>query len=281
MMLVDSHCHLDRLNLAPFGGELAVVMAAALANDVTQVLSVAEQTGVARLVGAASHVRERLSIDNWHILSKLGARMPTKEPQLGAALSTLDEVMTTCVSLAGFAMDDMTRDESWQFLLMGRRLERLAFLSSTLANVLRLRPNERPEALEWLLEAANSIVTFRARYRRQPELLPVLHLVGFDETNPHAVAFQVRELVSSSLRIVDEIGGEPVGRSLAALGLELRRCPLEGFEPEEGPEVERAAEVLGKLLDRCERAAYDLSKVKSLKVTYGVKTQGARVRIDD
>ncbi len=30
-----------------------------------------------------------------------------------------------------------------------------------------------------------------------------------------------------------------------------------------------------------ERAAYDLSKVKSLKVTYGVKTQGARVRIDD
>jgi uncharacterized alpha-E superfamily protein len=87
----------------------------------------------------------------------------------------------------------------------------------------------------------------------------VLHLVGFDETNPHAVAFQVRELVSSSLRIVDEIGGDPVGRSLAALGQELRRCPLEGFEPEEGPEVERAAEVLGKLLDRCERAAYDLS----------------------
>lgn len=30
-----------------------------------------------------------------------------------------------------------------------------------------------------------------------------------------------------------------------------------------------------------ERAAYDLSKVQSLKVTYGVKTQGARVRIDD
>jgi uncharacterized circularly permuted ATP-grasp superfamily protein/uncharacterized alpha-E superfamily protein len=216
-------------------------------------------SNVARLVGCASHVRERLSVDNWHILSKLGARMPAKEPSLGAALSTLDEVMTTCVSLAGFAMDDMTRDESWQFLLMGRRLERLAFLSSTLASVLRLQPNERPEALEWLLEAANSIVTFRARYRRQPELLPVLHLVGFDETNPHAVAFQVRELVSSSLRIVDEIGGDPVGRSLAALGQELRRCPLEGFEPEEGPEVERAAEVLGKLLDRCERAAYDLS----------------------
>ena len=214
---------------------------------------------VARLVGCASHVRERLSIDNWHILSKLGARMPTSRPSLGSALSALDDVMTTCVSLAGFAMDDMTRDESWQFLLLGRRLERLAFLSSTLANVLRLPHAERNDALEWLLEAANSIVTFRARYRRQPELLPVLHLVGFDETNPHAVAFQVRELLASSSRIVDEIGGDPVGRSLAALGLELRRAPLEGLEPEEGEEVERAAEVLGRLLDRCERAAYDLS----------------------
>jgi len=214
---------------------------------------------VLRLHGCASLVRERLSIDNWHILSKLPKRIPGPRASLGAALGAIDEVMTTCVSLAGFAMDDMTRDESWQFLLLGRRLERLALLSSVVANILRLPSEERPDALEWLLEAANSIVTFRARYRREPELLPVLHLVVFDETNPHAVAFQLRELQGAVAKIADEVGGDPVGRSVAALGLELRRSPLDGFEPETGEVVDRAAEGLAKLLERTEKAAYDVS----------------------
>jgi TatD DNase family protein len=40
-MLVDSHCHLDRLDLAFFGGSLANVLEAAVANGVTRLLSVA------------------------------------------------------------------------------------------------------------------------------------------------------------------------------------------------------------------------------------------------
>ena len=40
-MLADSHCHLDRVNLAPFGGSLAGVLDAATANGVTRLLSVA------------------------------------------------------------------------------------------------------------------------------------------------------------------------------------------------------------------------------------------------
>ena len=40
-MLTDSHCHLDRLDLARFGGSLAGVLDAAAANGVTRLLSVA------------------------------------------------------------------------------------------------------------------------------------------------------------------------------------------------------------------------------------------------
>ncbi len=40
-MFVDSHCHLDRLNLTPFGGTLAGVLEAAAACGVTHLLSVA------------------------------------------------------------------------------------------------------------------------------------------------------------------------------------------------------------------------------------------------
>ncbi len=40
-MLVDSHCHLDRVELAPFGGGLAGLLDAAAASGVTRLLSVA------------------------------------------------------------------------------------------------------------------------------------------------------------------------------------------------------------------------------------------------
>lgn len=40
-MLIDSHCHLDRLDLTRFGGNLTGVLEAALANGVTRLLSVA------------------------------------------------------------------------------------------------------------------------------------------------------------------------------------------------------------------------------------------------
>lgn len=40
-MLIDSHCHLDRLDLAPLGGSIAGVLELAAAAEVTQLLSVA------------------------------------------------------------------------------------------------------------------------------------------------------------------------------------------------------------------------------------------------
>jgi uncharacterized circularly permuted ATP-grasp superfamily protein/uncharacterized alpha-E superfamily protein len=218
---------------------------------------------VRRLHACANQVRERMSTDNWHVLSRLLSRFPGKEAPLAAALESLDETMMACVSLAGFAMDDMTQDESWQFLLLGRRLERLAHLAGVIMHVLRLPPSERTAALEWLLEAANSIVTFRARYRREPELLPVLHLVVFDETNPHAVGFQLAELGAMLDRTAAELG-QDVPKALGAELLEPVRAALggfglAGFEQEAGRAVDEAASALAALLGRAERASFALS----------------------
>ena len=200
-----------------------------------------------------------MSTDNWHLLSRLPSRLPRKDASLGAALESLDEVMMACVSLAGFAMDDMTRDESWQFLPMGRRLERLAHLARMVAHVVGLPAAERGEALEWLLEAANSIVTFRARYRRAPELLPVLHLIVLDETNPHAVAFQLRELALALVRTHAQLGGDISGEEIGAVIAAFRNLPLAGFEPERGEELEASCKNLAGLLERSERLAYHVS----------------------
>src|SRR5687768_8776897 len=190
MALASLESAIVRLEVFPEDGEVDFIRAV-----VDPAVTGGLAANVLRLHGCANQVRERMSTDNWHVFNRLPQRLPGKEASVGSALESLDEIMLACVSLAGFAMDDMTRDESWEFLLLGRRLERLAHVAGLVAHVLSLPASERGDALEWLLEAGNSIVTFRARYRRAPELLPVLHLVVFDTSNPHAVAFQLREVL--------------------------------------------------------------------------------------
>ena len=213
---------------------------------------------VLRLHGAANHIRERLSTDNWHVFQRLPGRLP-RDPSVGAGLAALDEIMLACVSLAGFAMDDMTRDEGWRFLVLGRRLERLAHLSAIVSTVLKLRRSARADGLEWLLEAANSIVTYRARYRRLPELLPVLHLVVLDETNPHSVVFQLRELEDELGRVTTELGGERPGGPLSAALAALRDTRVESFDTDDRMSLEHACADLADTLGKAREAAFSVS----------------------
>ncbi|MBX3680310.1 circularly permuted type 2 ATP-grasp protein [Cognatazoarcus halotolerans] len=208
-----------------------------------------------RLSGAASQVRERLSSDNWRALNRLSQLLTGPVDDVEQALLAVDQVMQSCIALAGFAMDDMTRDEGWGFLIVGRRLERLAIQATLLAGVLRASRNMRRRSLEWLLETGNSIVTYRARYRRAPELLPVLHLLAFDVTNPHSVAFQLDNLRRYLQRNSRELGqSRPL--QLDALSETLRGFDLTRFEADS---CDEACEELADLLFQCEAASYQVS----------------------
>ena len=118
----------------------------------------------------------------------------------------LGNVIDACSGLAGHALDDMTRDAGWQFLMVGRHIERMANMAALFDNFLRLPPQRQTAALSWLLEAASSIVTYRVRYRRTPEWLPVLHLLVFDVSNPHGMAYQFRVLQQYMAEIAQQLG---------------------------------------------------------------------------
>jgi len=89
--------------------------------------------------------------------------------------------------------------------------------------------------------------------------LPVLHLVVFDESNPHAVAFQLRELALTLERTAVDLGGAASGDVLGPLAAALGRTPLIGFEPESGEVLEAACAGLAALLSNAERGAYAVS----------------------
>ena len=213
---------------------------------------------VGRLEASAGQLRERMSTDNWHVLNRLSEKLPGPFATVSAALVSLDEIMLACVSLAGFALDDMTRDESWRFLLLGRRMERLTHLAAVISTVLSSSDAARRSALEWLLEAANSIVTYRARYRRAPELLPVIDLVVHDGSNPHSVGFQLHDLLRTLETSAEELQTPMPSAELMRLSGALLRWPAERLFTG-GSDLDAACASLATLLGEIRAAALALS----------------------
>jgi len=100
-------------------------------------------------------------------------------------------------------------------------------------------------------------VTYRHRYRAQPELLPVLDLIVFDDTNPHGVAFQIHQLLS----YLDELSMSLKQDSTEMNGvLPILLKRLTGFDLVRFEFGSRAAcRDLSHLLDEITHAAWALS----------------------
>ncbi len=175
-----------------------------------------------RLGGAAFSMRDRMSSDNWRTLNQL-----TADPVFGhgaslpVALAWLDRAVTSLVTVSGFVLDGMTRGTGWRFLSLGRRIERLMQMCSALEVA---TGTGRASGLDWLLDFADSTMTYRSRYSVAPEWLPVLDLLVCDEANPRSLAFQLKGLVDYVEKLERAHGsfaGFRLGAALHALhGLE-------------------------------------------------------------
>ncbi|MFZ5957008.1 circularly permuted type 2 ATP-grasp protein [Pseudomonas knackmussii] len=162
-----------------------------------------------RLHWAAAQVRGRLSRENWLALLELQRELQGLDPrrtELGDALDFLNRLLMSLAALSGFALDDMTRDDGWRFLMIGRRIERIQFFADAIAGFLEGGAAWDPGALEWLLELGNSTITYRSRYLAGPQLIPVLDLLLLHEQNPHALFFQLQALDRSLERLHQEFG---------------------------------------------------------------------------
>ncbi|WLH63561.1 circularly permuted type 2 ATP-grasp protein [Pseudomonas sp. FP2300] len=219
----------ESLMLLPEEGELPERLLAALLGDDW---SFSLRANLQRLQWAASQVRGKLSRENWQALVELqreAMELETGEPDFGELLDFLNRLVMSLAALSGFALDDMTRDEGWRFLMMGRRLERLQFLSSSLAAFLRGEAVFDQAGLEWLLELGNSSITYCSRYLAVAQLIPVLDLLLLDEQNPHAVLFQLK-LVARTLKRLNDDFAAPRETALPDLVARLSRFDLRCLE---------------------------------------------------
>jgi uncharacterized alpha-E superfamily protein len=136
---------------------------------------------------------------------------------------------------------------------MGRRVERLSTMCSTLQVAI---DEGRTHELDWLLDLADSSVTYRSRYLAAPEWLPVLDMVVRDESNPRSIAFQAKGLADFIARL------EATHGPFATTTLAPARAALEALTTSDlHPESEKLADVI----ERLQRSAYAVSDAISLK----------------
>jgi uncharacterized circularly permuted ATP-grasp superfamily protein/uncharacterized alpha-E superfamily protein len=207
-----------------------------------------------QLARVAFSLRDRMSADHWRTLNRLIADpVFQREPSLPNTLVWLDRAITAMMTLSGFVLDGMTRGIGWRFLSMGRRVERLA----TMCGALGVAIDEgRDHELDWLLDLADSSVTYRSRYLAAPEWLPVLDMIVRDEANPRSLAFQAKGLADYIARI-EATHGRFAGETLAPGFAALRALEPRDLDPE--------SEVLAQLLEQLQRAAFAVSDDISLK----------------
>jgi uncharacterized alpha-E superfamily protein len=209
---------------------------------------------VEQTVRVAGAVRDRLSADNWRLVTQLSQAFEPPAPSAGLAeaLELVDRTILALVAVGGLEVQHMTRDDGWRFLGIGRSIERLLSMVTVVAEVAASGDAEHPALLEWLLDLADSAITYRARYVRQPEWLAVADLLLFDRRNPRSAAYQLGQLAKH----VGLLPGADLGELIAAIG---RAGEAGGAGAPMQEDLFSAPGPLAPFLDRCEALAVRLS----------------------
>ncbi|MEO6291725.1 MAG: circularly permuted type 2 ATP-grasp protein [Burkholderiaceae bacterium] len=170
------------------------------------------------LKNAAFCVRERLSQEQWNLIVQSEQQFfATSEALLQQGLyqaqDTLDLLSATSVTLAaitGAQTDRMARDDGWRLLSVGRLIERLIFLSSSLMSGFEEGSlafhtdafgssnqeayEDTPDGYETIISLFDSTVTFHAQHHGRDDLAALLESLVLDRDNPRSLAWVVHTL---------------------------------------------------------------------------------------
>ena len=197
-----------------------------LESELLSIMRDTENTGslvstLQALLGAAYAVRDRWSTDTWRVMNNIedlcaalnknvhgdgstDAQILTDLALQETELASLDQLMIFLSALSGLYAESMTQTIGWISLDMGRRIERALLLIVLCRSSLVAVQDDWIERLllESVLAAAESLITYRSRYRVALHFPTVLELLLLDEHNPRSLLYQLK-------RLEEQIGALP------------------------------------------------------------------------
>jgi uncharacterized alpha-E superfamily protein len=119
------------------------------------------------------------------------------------AAHVMSVMLRKIAGLSGLVHENMIRATGWQFLTIGRSLERAAMTTDLLATI-----EDHPGALDLAIEVGDSIMIHRQRYSVFASRESVIDLLALDESNPRSVHFHLNVI----RKRVDALTLSPTGQ---------------------------------------------------------------------
>jgi len=214
--------------------------------------------GVVRRAGT-----QPLSTENWRAIGVLqrefqDAALAKRDPR-----ETLDALLLSLAGLAGFALDDMTQDDGWRLMMVGRRLGAPAIPGRTAGATIALRGYAQSERIGVAARHRRQHHHLPHAYLAAPRLGSTIDLLVFDQAEPRALAFQWHAIEYSLVRVAASLGGAPDDTLDEAVTLveEMQLSSIEG----DSARAVRARRGLAEQLSGLSTAAGKLSDRLSLK----------------
>jgi uncharacterized alpha-E superfamily protein len=142
-------------------------------------------------------------------------------------------------AFSGMERENITRGPGWLFMSLGRRLERAMNSVRRLRELTSGLDEESWPLLEYILEVADSSMTYRSRYFTTLQPIAVLDVLMADENNPRSLIFQMAHLADLHRKLprhepADQRTIQDAVALLRGLDLEKLEFPLPGGDPPSG-----------------------------------------------
>ena len=194
-----------------------------------------------RAKGAASIIRERLSQDVWQLIGALQTRLRqaatlgggeqniAAEPEI---IDCVERALHKLAALSGLSDENFNRVAGWNFLDLGKRVERAINTCRFARQFADAEPTM--DSLDALIELIDSQITYRSRYISGAALAPVLDMAILDPFNPRSVSFQIARMddhLAALPALVDDGVMEKPRRLAVRLRAELATEEARGLTP--------------------------------------------------
>ncbi len=203
---------------------------------------------------AGAAVRERLSLEHWRMIVRVEEDLSARcsEGTTGAdhpstdALHTLAAASDQLAAITGAQSDRMVRDDGWRLLSIGRRIERLGFLTSSMLSGFATGSVHTNGGFDALIELFDSTISFHALYQQSRDLAALIELLVLDQDSPRSLTWVLQTLRAELAGLAASVTGElsrlahhvpdPSDWSLSSM---CEHTPLPGgtIEPDPDPQA--------------------------------------------
>lgn len=149
---------------------------------------------------AVYSVRNFWALDTWRVLRQLeenwDSAKQTDHPDHLAMITTIDSLNTSMFAFLGMNRESVRREQGWNILDLGRKIEQALYIISLLQHVFKKKQTEQTEhdLLHGVLSATQSLITYRYTYRDHLQLPLVLELMMLDVNYPKSLAYLVHKI---------------------------------------------------------------------------------------